>query len=893
MPKYNFTWNNFDEETINSFAKATGYIKNSNQTALEYLKEKVKRPNEKFVKDYKDVIIDNWLANQESGGKYLNQITDRLVNLKLGPQNRNSKSDHLSFIQKTRNTKNFQKVIKECLINYGTPEYEAKFLKSVIPPFVIIDPSEQSTDRRKKPHYFQENQWKKLTLLYNHSNITGKFAALLVMPTGSGKTFTAVHWLMKNFVNYRHKVIWIAHRHELLDQAALAFREAAYLANGIKSSIRIRIVSGKHKSAKTIKPTDDIILAMANISRNENTIKEIFDDSSNILVIDEAHHAPANTYKKLIVYLKEQNKYNLLGLTATPTRTADYEKTILSNLFDNQAISTVTNGELIKNGYLAYPIPIIEKTNYSIEDSADKEDFNFLLSKHDLSPKWKEKVASLASRNERIVEHYKKKKKKYGKTIIFAINVLHAEKLKERFEKENIESESITSYQLDDRELDKTEVIERFRDRKSGLDILINVQILTEGVDIPEIDTVFLTRPTSSEILLRQMIGRGLRGIRAGGTEKVYIVSFEDHWTHLGNLMMNPLDKVDDIFPEKEKQTISENKLVKKLTATIPWQVINDIFKAFNRKTELLTDVFEAIPVGWYSIELEEDEINVNDTFINVLEHQKIWWEAFINFLFKLPNSKLNTINIVEIYDDFFEDCNIPQPGMNDAGLMLKYIKSFRKKPDFFNIQEREVCNPMRIASEIVNKKLNKKEKETLIKSSYKNPLAKVAFSNAKDLQTAIEEEIIALENPNHKNKHSYAEPILEDLPFDTLTPYNYDIEELYNSVLIQGKKLLGKDLPNFTEIYWTKKIIKGYYGVCFQGGKVGEGKIKINLMLNSKEVPKEVIRFVMWHEYLHAYLPFEKHSRKFRNLEKLWPSHDESYNFLYGLDEQYFIQYL
>ena len=107
--------------------------------------------------------------------------------------------------------------------------------------------------------------------------------------------------------------------------------------------------------------------------------------------------------------------------------------------------------------------------------------------------------------------------------------------------------EYIASYRLDDRTVNNRETLERFRDPQSGLDVLINVEILTEGVDVPNIQTVFLARPTHSEILLRQMIGRAMRGPNIPmGTEVAYLVSFEDHWSEFTE-WEHPFELVPDI----------------------------------------------------------------------------------------------------------------------------------------------------------------------------------------------------------------------------------------------------------------------------------------------------------------------------------------------------------
>jgi superfamily II DNA or RNA helicase len=73
-------------------------------------------------------------------------------------------------------------------------------------------------------------------------------------------------------------------------------------------------------------------------------------------------------------------------------------------------------------------------------------------------------------------------------------------------------------------------ILEAFR--RNNLDVLINIKTLTQGTDIPDVQTVFITRETKSDILLTQMIGRALRGPRMGWTEKAYIVAFIDIWKY-------------------------------------------------------------------------------------------------------------------------------------------------------------------------------------------------------------------------------------------------------------------------------------------------------------------------------------------------------------------------
>lgn len=143
-------------------------------------------------------------------------------------------------------------------------------------------------------------------------------------------------------------------------------------------------------------------------------------------------------------------------------------------------------------------------------------------------------IASSAARNKLIVDTYVNKAKEYGQTIVFAVNINHAIALNKLFSKAGVKSDYIVSDIRDaitgvsiSRE-DNERKLQQYRDGK--LQVLINVNILTEGVDLPQTKTVFLARPTVSKILMTQMVGRALRGTAAGGTAKAYIVSFVDQW---------------------------------------------------------------------------------------------------------------------------------------------------------------------------------------------------------------------------------------------------------------------------------------------------------------------------------------------------------------------------
>ena len=128
-------------------------------------------------------------------------------------------------------------------------------------------------------------------------------------------------------------------------------------------------------------------------------------------------------------------------------------------------------------------------------------------------------IASSAARNKLIVDTYVNKAKEYEQTIVFAVNINHAIALNKLFDKAGVKSDYIVSDIRDavtgvtvSRE-DNERKLQLYREGK--LQVLINVNILTEGVDLPQTKTVFLARPTVSKILMTQMVGRALRGTAA------------------------------------------------------------------------------------------------------------------------------------------------------------------------------------------------------------------------------------------------------------------------------------------------------------------------------------------------------------------------------------------
>jgi len=379
-------------------------------------------------------------------------VVDALIRNGVGPREKPiSHPERMRFLAQCRNRKTFRKYFQKALSKFGKIgdwRNDADFiLDTEVPRYSILRPLEQVSDFRD-PYDFQVKAWDNLSLQYALSQSSGVFEGFLVMPTGSGKTFTSARWLTESHVNKGGRVLWLAHRHELLEQAAEAFQRCSALAHDL-DEMRIRIVSGVHCPTSTLGPSDTVMCcSVQSLARNSQIADELISDDNLFLVVDEAHHASAKSYRTLIEKLKERSSYRLLGLTATPTRTLTHEQPILSRLFENKRIFEIETRRLIEKGFLARPIPVKVNTNYNIESEATAEDYDHLQNFNELSEAWKARIAGLTGRNESIARHYLGNRDKYGKTLIFAINVPHAQLLCERLRDEGVETDYVASYRL-------------------------------------------------------------------------------------------------------------------------------------------------------------------------------------------------------------------------------------------------------------------------------------------------------------------------------------------------------------------------------------------------------------------------------------------------------------
>lgn len=468
--------------------------------------------------------------------------------------------------------------------------------------------------------------------------INGYKGSLLVLPTGAGKTFTAINWISRNILSRNIKVLWLAQSSYLLNQATKSFIEEAENIQQTRKSLKIRTVSSSksHANSGSIELSDDVIIVTTQTAINDvlkDTIgfkgeklkfklRQWIDNCSDnelFIVLDEAHHAPAYGCRNLLNEIKEivPNLY-VLGLTATPTHMDSRIRGWLEIIFDKGICYQADVDNLYKLNILSRPKYIEKPTGKNME--VDDKLYERIVNQHkDLPDKIIDILASDSTRNNLIINDYINNRDEYRKTIIFADRWFQCEYIAEKLNEKKIPTGSVysmVSYNIDnisdkggrrDNRLNE-KTLDDFRNNK--LEVLVNVKMITEGIDVPDVQTVMITRNTTSSILFTQMMGRALRGKAVGAPknkEFANIVLFSDNWKRL-------LPFVNVIDTAGGTETICP---VKKGIPPMEWISIMLVRRACRDIEFVGTETYPSdyfLPVGWFETEyvvgvVDEDEI--------------------------------------------------------------------------------------------------------------------------------------------------------------------------------------------------------------------------------------------------------------------------------------------
>ena len=661
-----------------------------------------------------------------------------------------------------------------------------------------------------------EHQKKAMEAL-DKMNQESSYSTLVVLPTGGGKTYTASMWLLKNAIDKKKKILWIAHRQMLLDQAAESFQKFAYkeVVPHI-SSFCFRIVSGasSHDRTSDIRSSDNLlIVSKDSIGRNiERLDKWLEGEKELYLIVDEAHHSTAKTYRKVIDYVKAKiPDLKIIGLTATPFRTAEEEQGLLAKIYTDGIFNgQVVHGdvgityqiglkELINRQILAKPIFESFYTDEEYGDSLGVDAWENIQHLDILPDEVAQQMADSAARNKLIVETYKAKHDEYGQTILFAVNVIHAIQLTSLFKKAGIKADFIVSSVRDaatgvtiSRE-DNEKKLEDYRNGK--LQVLINVNILTEGVDLPKTKTVFLTRPTVSSILMTQMVGRALRGTAAGGTSSAYIVSFVDHWNeHIAWVNPESLFNGNNDFQDNDSERVKRDLRMIAISKIEEFAAILD--DAVDT-TELEKVPFEKrIPVGMYAFTyLEENGMDhaykvmvydsTQDAYKNLMDSLPLLFKSFSATEEYLTETQLDEME-AQCRDSFFCGEMIPPYERKDIMNILKYYAQYEAVPKFYTFAEvdRNKLDISKIAQHIWDEDMGERKRTEYVDSLWESSddnMLRLFFGRKLYFLRQLNIELMKLSHPDiydEENNIKYGTRALEDLPLYEIGKINPTLEK-------------------------------------------------------------------------------------------------------------------
>jgi len=358
--------------------------------------------------------------------------------------------------------------------------------------------------------------------------------ALLHMPTGSGKTRTAMNLIAEHLrVNEPTLVVWLAHSQELCTQAMEEFT-AAWMHLGNREINTYRYWGDHEIDVRSI--SDGFVVAglskaFETAKRQIQFITELGRKTS-LVIMDEAHSAVAETFSILLDALVIQRRETaLLGLTATPGRSwlnmdAD-EK--LARFFAYQKVTLSVAGYgspvdyLVDEGYLAQvefkPLLLDGATELTVADLKDIE------SSLEIPRRILRKLAEDDQRNLRIFVEIERLAKQHKRILVFAATVEHSDLIAAVLRARGYDARSVTSKGAT---TDRTIAIQRYKHKTHNVRILCNFGVLTTGFDAPQTSAAVIARPTKSLVLYSQMVGRAIRGRKAGGNESAEIVTIVD-----------------------------------------------------------------------------------------------------------------------------------------------------------------------------------------------------------------------------------------------------------------------------------------------------------------------------------------------------------------------------
>ncbi len=364
------------------------------------------------------------------------------------------------------------------------------------------DESEADADTKVKFLYEPRGAQIEALCALENSRAEGAKKGLVHAATGIGKTYLAAFDSKKY-----ERVLFVAHREEILNQAAISFKN-------VRESDDYGFFTGDQKCTdKSV-----IFASVATLGNERYLTDEFFSpDYFQYIVIDEFHHAVNDQYKRIVNYFRPQF---LLGLTATPER---MDGRSIYEICDYNVPYEISLKEAINKGMLS-PFHY-----YGIFDDTDYSGIHLVRGRYDEKELYNAYLQN-KSRPELIYKHYMKHGSR--RALGFCCSREHAEEMAKQFSLRGIPSVAVYSNSNGEYSEDRNIAIDKLN--KGDIRVIFSVDMFNEGVDVPAVDMVMFLRPTESPIVFLQQLGRGLR--KAKGKEYLNVLDFIGNYDKAGRV---------------------------------------------------------------------------------------------------------------------------------------------------------------------------------------------------------------------------------------------------------------------------------------------------------------------------------------------------------------------
>ncbi|SDT23379.1 DUF3427 domain-containing protein [Pseudomonas oryzae] len=356
--------------------------------------------------------------------------------------------------------------------------------KRRIPPTQAFEPGSTESEPPPTPSKIQREALQALSATRTEGYLRG----LVVLATGLGKTWLAAFDVKQMGAR---RVLFVAHREEILNQAAATFAR-------IQPSARIGFYRGQQRDYQV-----DILCASVQTLGKAEHLQRFKPQHFDYLVVDEFHHASAPTYRSLLQHFAPAF---LLGLTATPDRTDNADILALCDdnlVYQSDLFCGVTERLLVPFHY------------YGIfDDDVDYQAIPWRNGRFD--PELLGNKLATLGRARHALSTWRLHAQQ--RTLAFCVSTRHADFMADYFRKQGVRAAAVYA----DSPLSRGEALQRLS--AGQLQVLFSVDLFNEGVDLPSIDTVMMLRPTESKILFLQQLGRGLR--KADGKDRLVVLDF-------------------------------------------------------------------------------------------------------------------------------------------------------------------------------------------------------------------------------------------------------------------------------------------------------------------------------------------------------------------------------